>query len=417
MYKIILASFLVCTFLCAPLDTIHAATPETDVETLLLQLHAIQSYIARTHATQTVTAPTHNALRTSIREGAAWFKNAQETSGHFRYEYAPYENTYRNGDNIVRQAGGLYILGELIRRTEKDSLKLSSTIERAISYFESISRTDTRNEKDLRCIVKSTTSVRCPLGATSLALIGILGYVEHSPEKARTYQTLIDEYLTYILTVQKSNGGFTDMYTIGSKNIGTAESPFSNGEALLALVRAYAFEPRDDVKMAIDTTFTYLKAQPFDANLYLWIMAALKDMNELWPKSEYVAYAKEFTLWRLNRATYTNTSLRNYCAYAEGLASAQSIVQEHLTQSENSVIRTELNRLNQTHLSLQLGEADVHRMVFKNGVLGLHTLQDVKRARGGFLTSDMEPTQRIDFTQHCLGAYVQTLVDIDEEKL
>jgi|TARA_B100001105_G_scaffold42727_1_gene31214 hypothetical protein len=43
--------------------------------------------------------------------------------------------------------------------------------------------------------------------------------------------------------------------------------------------------------------------------------------------------------------------------------------------------------------------------------------ENLKRSRAGFLSSFREPVQRIDYTQHCLSAYLQKLVDIDEKPI
>lgn len=37
----------------------------------------------------------------------------------------------------------------------------------------------------------------------------------------------------------------------------------------------------------------------------------------------------------------------------------------------------------------------------------------MEQALGGFLTGENELTQRIDFTQHCVSAYLQKRVDMD----
>jgi hypothetical protein len=380
-----------------------------------MQMDAVQSYIARTFETSAVKPLTEEELRGSIESGVVWFKNAQEENGHFRYEYLPYEGTYRNDDNVVRQAGGLYALGEILRKSESDTLDLSRTIEKSIGYFETLSRLDERT--GARCIVRSATSVRCPLGATSLALIGILGYVEHAPEKARQYDSLITDYHRHILTMQKEGGGFRDVHSVGSAKSLDTESSFSNGEALLALVRMYRHDPSEETKRAIDRAFAYLSAQPFDANLYLWIMAATKEMYALWPSDTYLTYAEKFTSWRLERGALQSGSKRNYCAYAEGLASAASILEGEKSEGVHARLRKELDRLNRNHLALQIGARDTYRVITPGGVLRIAELKEPARAMGGFLTEDSEPTERIDFTQHCIVGYLQTLVDIERAPL
>ncbi len=407
MKKIVFALLMIS--ICSTPFSLQAE--EVD-ESLLEQLPAISSYLARTF--RQTKELTDAELRDSITAGAGWMTKSQEPNGHFRYEYTPYEDTYSTDDNIVRQTGALYILGELFRESQNDSLKLGTPITRAITYFEGL----TRHEEDtaIACIRATEVSSRCQLGATSLALIGLLSYVEEMPAKERTYAELISGYGAFILGQQKENGGFRNGYRFGVRTQAEAESPFSNGEALLALVRLYHFNPSGEVKEAILQAFTYLKAQPFDANLYLWIMAALKDADGILEKDTYTTYVNDFTSWRIDGSKASSGPIRNYCGYAEGLASAVSILQNSPTVDVTG-FKKELHTLNARHVFVQLTERDKVRVLREDGTLILRTLPKPVRALGGFIVSDTEPTQRIDVTQHCLGAYVHTLVDINGEQL
>jgi hypothetical protein len=64
---------------------------------------------------------------------------------------------------------------------------------------------------------------------------------------------------------------------------------------------------------------------------------------------------------------------------------------------------------------LQIQESDAFRYISDTKSFG--ALQDESKALGGFLTGLVELTQRIDFTQHCLSAYLQEHVDIDGQAL
>lgn len=393
-----------------PYDLYAASSPHTsDIQSG--QLRAISSYLTRTY-TKNTSPLTDAEMREIISEGISWMQSAQEENGHFAYEYVPYEDRYSVDDNIVRQAGALYILGEAVRR-EKDIDGIDETIEKAISYFETLSKTGTYDGKTFRCIVEKTTSKRCKLGATSLALIGTLSYVDAFPEKKTEYKHLIEDYRTYILAMQKESGGFREVYRTDTKTPLEKESSFANGEALLALVRTYTYEESGDVKDAIDAAFNYLKVQPYDANLYLWIMAAVKDMETFWPSDVYTTYAREFTKWRLDYGV-KHPRTRNYCAYAEGLASAASILKN---EPIYTALRREIDIRNRSHQALQLTDTDTMRIIQTPDGLALKTLETPGLALGGFLVSDAEPSQRIDFTQHCLASYIQTLVDLDGNEL
>ena len=59
-----------------------------------------------------------------LKSGVNWFKAAQEENGHFKYEYVPYEDKYLDDVNIVRQAGSLSALGEIIVHEEDNFFEL-----------------------------------------------------------------------------------------------------------------------------------------------------------------------------------------------------------------------------------------------------------------------------------------------------
>jgi hypothetical protein len=411
----ILVSFLLFSI-------IFQSTPaeaDTDTKNLDAQIDALSAYIQRTQITWKKTPPplSHERTEEIIKNGTGWLVASQEESGHFAYEYIPYEDQYREDDNIVRQAGALYALGEVVRRSQTQNKETNQAIENAVSYFESLSPEHEYDGKTLRCITKNKNSKLCKLGATSLALIGILSYVEENPKKAAEYEELIEGYKTFILQAKKEGTGFRDQYTVGSGFRGDTESPFSNGEALLALVRYYQYNDDAEVKKVIDDSFVYLHKQPFDSSLYLWMMAALKDMNVLWPNATYTTYGKNFTFWRLSSIQAFHNSSHNYCPANEGFASAYSLLENTLAQSEANKLRTEIDFWNTKNSGLQIGASEELRFSVVDGKQQFNAIQNLTQSAGGFLTSDAVPTQRIDFTQHCVTAYVQTLVDIDTRSL
>ncbi len=414
--------FLLTTivFFSLHIDTTFAVSEKEQIEKLTLQFNALNSYVTRI---TTVWNPSvqkavpSETVRTSITDGIFWLVKSQEENGHFAYEYVPYEDVYKNDDNIVRQAGALYALGEVARKSKTENKDTNGAIEKSIRYFESLSTEHEFEGENIRCIQKSERSKLCKLGATSLALVGILGYVEANPKKAKDYEDLIEGYVAFILKAKKEKTGFRDQYEIGEGFRGETESSFSNGEALLALVRYYDYKQNGDVKKVIDETFMYLKVQPYDANLYLWMMASLKDMHVLWPSDAYTTYGKAFTLWRMNMMQSAHMASHNYCAANEGLASAYSLLKGNMTVAEAKKLRTEIDFWNTKNIGLQIGLTEKLRVVNEEGKLLFKTIRSSEKSGGGFLTSEKVPTQRIDFTQHCVNTYLQTLVDIDNQTL
>lgn len=385
---------------------------------LVQQLTAVQNYLQNlilSKNPQQVEALPHEKIRSTVHDGVSWIIAAQEDDGHFAYEYLPYEGQYLRGDNIVRQAGTLYSLGEITRRSSDDNAERNEAIEKAIGYFQTLSPEHEYEGVDVRCITKDSESNLCKLGATSLALTGILGYVERYPDKKDEYTDLIEGYIAFITTAKKEGAGFSDQYRVGIGFTET-ESSFSNGEALLALVRYYQYNPRPEIKILVDEVFAYLATKEYDTPLYLWIMAALKDMQQLWPNDAYTTYGEKFTVWRLDMLLRSKYSVKNYCASTEGLASAYSLLQNTSSEVVLKRLRSEIDFWNTKNNNLQV--TTVYRLVFdEKQDPTLVSVDDMTQSKGGFLTGEDSLTQRIDFTQHCITAYVQTLVDIDGQSL
>lgn len=418
MMRILKHSLNICLVvaLLLPFSVINASE-EDEMLHLEAQLGAIIEYLDRRNGKPN-DALSHDELRRAIDGGVAWLLNAQEANGHFKYEYVPYEGRYNDDDNVVRQAGALYVLSEVYRHQTDKNPEVAEAIESSMLYFQSLNKSAEKDDGDFSCAVDPKNGRDCRLGTISLVLTAVLGYVEAEPDKVILYRDLIDDYIAFILTAKKPEEGLRDKYRVG---VGwqSKESSFSNSEALLALVRYYQFEPREDVKEVVDDTYDYLAGQEYDSNLYLWMTAALKDMVELWPDKavEYGIYAKNFTDWRVGRSAYHKNTHRNYCAYTEGIVSAYSVLEGTNIVDEQALLREEIKYWNARNETLQINRTDLFRLTNYDNVLRLSLLDEPNVAHGGFLTSHTNEVQRIDFTQHCVSAYLQTLVDIEGESL
>lgn len=389
----------------------------SELDTHMGKLTALVSYLEREIGYVENGPLTDEEMRMTILRGTEWLLNAQEQDGHFRYEYAPYEDIDISDDNSVRQAGALYQLGEILRRDREKTLELRKPIETAISYFERESYTDTFSGFTFRCVMTSEHDHRCKLGATSLALTGILSYLEVYPEERDTYDELVEDYIRFIKASKNEGAGFRNVYRVGQDLQSGRESSFSNGEVLLALVRYYQYQEDPEIEKLAHSLYGYLEEKEFDTPLYLWIMAALKDMQNIWPDSRYVTYAKKYTDWRMTGVAAYKSTQHNYCAYTEGVTSAYLVLKDVLEVPQLQELRAEIDFWNRKNRTLQVEAGVPYRYVRKDEKLVLNTIPNMEKAQGGFLTGQEELTQRIDFTQHCLSAYLQTFIDIDRKTL
>ncbi len=141
-------------------------------------------------------------------------------------------------------------------------------------------------------------------------------------------------------------------------------------------------------------------------------MAAMKEIDDIDVRLQNTAYVRDFTLWRLERGKTTRASNRNFCAYTEGLASALSVLKDRVSPDIYARILAEAEYGLRKNRALQVTDADATRAFIGTEGLVIASYVRPLRAVGGFLTGEDERSQRIDFTQHCVNAYVQMLGDV-----
>ncbi len=412
-----LSRILLCVFLALPMcafgQTASVQNTFTSPQEQLAALTQELKRIGYQNDPALIRPLSSQEIDTILDAGITWLSNAQEDTGHFKYEYVPYENRYLADDNIVRQTGALYILGEISKKDTQHVYDLQNTMIRTAKYFERLSEKGSFNNQTFRCIVDGGGSHSCKLGATSLALIGMLDFVETYPQYQSTYRSLITDYANFILAMKKKDAGFRNVFNTNLMSGPDTESSFSNGEALLALVRYYQFKPDTTLKGVIDDVFEYIRTDvPFDTALYLWATAAVKDMDMLWHNDEYFAYIKSYTDWRVEGFSNFRSTTHNMCAYIEGVVSAYPVLASRLNHDELQKYRDEIDFWLSKNSQLQITAKDTVRLR-NTREISFTQLENPHQALGGFLTGSDELTQRVDFTQHCLSSYAQKLIDID----
>ncbi len=354
-------------------------------------------------------------IRSVIANAVSWIKNAQEPNGHFCYEYYPYRGVC-NGkfDNIVRQAGTLYELGEIIRLDTQNKFALDKVIENAISYLQSLSKPSAYNGKTFSCIVDAHQGGDCKVGATALAVIGVISYVEARPVVKETYAPLIERYMAFVRAMRKKDAGFSNVFDPLKGTTDGKESPYGNGEAFLALVRYAKYTGYTaPATTEIESAYPYISRLSPDPALYLWFMAALKDLDSRKPQKAYADLAKTHTDARM--APFDEKQRHNdhnLCSYVEGITSAYPVLRKHLPSETAHPYRKEIDFWLAKSALLQVSSVNLVQSDLL-GKEGFKKTPQPDRAIGGFLTGHYDPAQRIDFTQHCVSSYIQTLADID----
>jgi hypothetical protein len=364
---------------------------------------------------------TSTEIQEIIKDSVSWFSAAQTSKGRFNYEYMPYWDRYVSDDNIVRQSGAFYVLGEIMShdKNNKYSVQLKEMMEKAMVYFKEQTISGEFNGKKFNCVVK--TENKCTLGTSALVLTGMVNLIQEYPELNKDYGSLADGYAQYIVAMKMEEKGFRGNFNADNDEQSDSESPFYNGEGFLALVRYNEYKPSTEIGIVIEDAFAYfddLYTKSPDNDFYLWGMAAIKNLYAKNPDEKYFNFVKKYTDWRIKQYKQKRVSGHNYAAYIEGVVSAYSVLKDSVTKEENSVYLEEINFWLKRTSQLQVKRTTQLTVKFNDSNDSYHLkLKNEKKAVGGFLTGYNEPFQRIDFTQHAVNAYLQKLVDIDGDSL
>lgn len=402
-----LLSIAILALLIIPGST-EAATPE---EEFLHQLKAVVGYLERM-VTVDYEPLSQSEMRDVILDGTDWMVSVKQDDGGFGYEYLPYEGMYSGENAMVRQSGTFFALAEVYRAQSEKDPAVAEALEGSIRYFRDHTQESIPSDGDFVCIYNAEFDTECRLGASALTLLGLLSYAEADPEAAAEHEDLIEAYKDYLLAAKFDGAGFSNRYQ-PSTSFASEESPFFNGEAMLALAKYYDYSKDEDIAVVFADTFKYLKDAPKESPLYLWMMAALKEAKVHWDNPEHIAYAEAFTDEQIARSRRNRATEHNYCAPAEGLTSAYAVLEGEVAAGKLASLKTEIDHWLSKTTNLQLSSEQPYRFTITDGEAMFMKQVDPEIAHGGFLTGEDTPYQRIDFTQHCVSAYLQAYEDIN----
>ncbi|MBX3232048.1 MAG: hypothetical protein KIT84_19965 [Labilithrix sp.] len=206
---------------------------------------------------------TKEELERSVAIGTQFMIAHQKPAGNFDYEYDWKTKQYSNDDNSARQSGALWGLSLLhaFAGADKASPELEAALGRGLAYFDDASRTTQDGWRypvypageDGGADGGATGSA--PIGTAALVTLAVLDYVRSLPasdqvERPR-WAKRADEYVGFLATSIRKDGTWPGEYRFETGAGAGAHSPYSDGEALLALVTAMKYHGRDDLRPVI----------------------------------------------------------------------------------------------------------------------------------------------------------------------
>jgi hypothetical protein len=174
-------------------------------------------------------------LGASLSLGTRFVLAHQKPDGNFDYEYDWREKQFAESDQETRQAGALWGLTLLYQ--DAPSPQLKAGIERGLAYFDRHSR--------LAGGVRCTTYPGSSAGKTGTVALVALSYIEYlraapalPSEQQEPLYARLAEYLEYLRQSVRRDGLWYGDYDVRSCKPSGDASSYSDGEALLALVKA-----------------------------------------------------------------------------------------------------------------------------------------------------------------------------------
>jgi len=346
-------------------------------------------------------------LDASIRLGTGFLLAHQKPAGNFDYEFDWRAQQLSEDDQETRQVGALWGLTLLYQEDKRP--ELAAAIERALGFFDE----NSRKVKGVRCLAYPGSSAG-RAGTTALMALAHIEYLRAAQDlpadKRSLFEGRLNEYLKMLVKSVHPSGLWYSEYNVKTCKPKGEPSSYSDGEALLALVKAAKYLGRKDLlpeimaaaaagkKVNIDEALAQDPDSDVTKGYYQWSTMAFYELatSEFPDVAVYGDTVLRLADWIIDEhAILTRTRNTGY-AY-EGIIHAYALAkQRHDTVRQakyGCIIDLGLEHI----MSWQVGGPVSNR--FTSGALS-----NDPRALGGVQNAAFEPALRVDVTQHQMHA-------------
>jgi len=335
--------------------------------------------------------------------GGNYLVRSVGADGRFVYSYLPKQDIVKDSYNILRHAGATYAMLELYEVTRDDGVLEAAR--RALGYLLDQVR-PYPGQLDAACVVEDGY---VKLGGNGLAAIALSKYAAVTGD--RSHVQVMHKLVAYIQLHQTNSGRFVRQK---ESYPGGADTHFSSmyypGEAILALVRAHAVDPRESYLDAAEKGARFLievrdgglpvRALPADH----WLLYALNELYRQRPNGLYLEHSiniatsiamaqnpePDYPDWR---GTYGEPPRTAPAATrAEGLLAAHALARDYGRPQEADVFLQAAGRSASFLLQTQFRPESAMY------------LKDPQRCLGGFRRSLTDYEIRIDYVQHSISS-------------
>lgn len=329
------------------------------------------------------------------RTAAEYLMSTQQDNGLFRYEFDLIRARQSKKNNVVRQCGAGFALGQYFLHT--GDARVGAALQRALAAYGQHSVATGRG----RLVTLNGKLSKAKAGASALALLTELYYSGRSGDER--FSSYRHAWRDGLLGLQNEEGGFAR-----SPRVPT-QSPYSNGEIWLALAYYHRRFPDDaKVSKALEKADRYFlshySATPHIGFFHWGLMAAAERYRGT-GEARFARFGVDQVTHYLDRLRPGVNPRSNSCYAVEGLLSAMELAEtvnagSGLAGRLGERIRRELEK--NAQLQIVPGQERVHFTGDRFLVS-----PDLRRMPGAFLNGRVVPRLRVDATQHCLSAFLR----------
>lgn len=351
---------------------------------------------------------TRDDLDASLKLGRTYLLANQRDAGNFNYEYDWKKKELVDDDNQVRQAGATW--GVALLHRDAPSAETRAAAEKAIAFW----RQHDKTSEDGRRWTTYPGEKRSKLGTVSLVALAHIELLRSEDPELTGRDELraaLDGYLKQILHVRAKDGRFHDKIAMDTGDGSGNSSPYSDGEALLALVKAARYLGRDDLwPTVLDVAekghalnVTKALAEHPDSNTtkgyYQWGSMSWyeiatsdqpEDVRKIWGD-----HLMDLAVWMID-THYTLRRTRNTAYAYEGIIPAYAVAKARKDPRESKLDC--VVQLGMRHLTTwQVGHPLAIPFLAK-------APKDDPKALGGIQNHSKEALLRVDVVQHQMHA-------------
>ena len=351
---------------------------------------------------------TREALDRSLVLGRQYLLSSQRPEGNFVYEYDFVQRRHIRDDNDVRQAGALW--GLALLHHDNPSEDTAQAIVKGLEFFKERSQLTPGGR---RYIVYPGSAIG-NTGTVALVALTLVDFLraDWAVPSAEDYKADLAEYIGFVVSLRMADGHFHRQYQLTDGQGMGGASPYSDGEALLLMVKAAKYSGHTGLKrltlqsaeqMYRNNIQGALERNPDSdttKGFYQWgSMAYYELYTSGWPGvDEFAGRVIYMAYWMID--VHKMLSRRRSTGYAhEGLAVAWELARrtgrEEAAEKIGRAIDAGLAKL----IAWQVGGPMPNKYLKKHGTTDA-------LAVGGVMNAADDPVLRIDVTQHQMHATI-----------